>query len=390
MLIWLSLIIPIIACIYLLGWHRKATKWWELTVIFVVPILCIVGSKFLAEKLQTCDKEYWGFNTIRAENYEPYSYWSTCTETYVCGADSKGNVRMCTRTYPCVKRVPRKCYLINQHSQKKPVSHDRYKELAKRWKNNVFVELNRPAKEDIEDDGDMYLTKWDGKWQSSEPISEIHRYENRIQAASSVYNFPEVSEADVKKYQLYEYPPISGYRLPTILDHGRGWPMSDRYFQYLNGIYGPKRKLRVWVLVFRNQPIDAAKAQENHWKGGNKNEFIYCLGADKKGNVSWAEVISWTDQAELKVAGRDFAARLGKINEKTLMSLADFSKEALGSKFMRKDFREFNYLEVEPSRTSIIVTYVIVFLTTVGVCVWVVKNDHHDHQRHRRSYRRRW
>jgi hypothetical protein len=143
MLIWLPIVIPIIACIYLLGWHRQATKWWELAIVFVIPIACIITAKVLAETMQTRDTEYWGYNTIRAEHYEPYSYWTTCTRVYVCGSDSKGNPTYCTQVYPCVQHVPRKCYLVDQFGSSRYISHDRYKELAKRWKDDTFVELQQ-------------------------------------------------------------------------------------------------------------------------------------------------------------------------------------------------------------------------------------------------------
>lgn len=84
--IWLLLGIPMIATIYLMIFHRKATVWWEFLIIWVVAVGMIAGGQFFAERTTISDDEVWGFNAVRAEYNEPFRYWDTCSRTYPCGS----------------------------------------------------------------------------------------------------------------------------------------------------------------------------------------------------------------------------------------------------------------------------------------------------------------
>ena len=77
--VWYVLIVPIIATIYLMVWHRKATTWWELVGLWMISVLLIIGGQQLAEKVAVTDTEYWGHLGVRIEHNEPYSYWDTCS-----------------------------------------------------------------------------------------------------------------------------------------------------------------------------------------------------------------------------------------------------------------------------------------------------------------------
>jgi len=190
-----------------------------------------------------------------------------------------------------------------------------------------------------------------------------------------VFNYPEVIEDDVEFYGLFEYPRLKGHSSPVIL--GYNAPEADKRLQYLNGYLGPKKLVRIWVLVFQGKTLQAAKMQEALWKGGNKNEFIYCVGIDKAGLVQWGHVISWTKQAALKIEARNLIAGMGKFDP---MKLVSFTETEVSKRFVKRDFtEEFSYLTVEPTGFAIGMSYFIVFLVNLGMAIWIVKNEHHDH-----------
>ena len=309
---------------------------------------------------------------------------STCTESYPCGSDSKGNTQWCTRTYPCEQYVSRSCYLkFRMYDTSIYISYAKYKELDERWHHNnysfqqIHEDLhNRPHH------GGEHVVRWDGKWDTAEPIVQTHRYENRIQASDSAYNFPDVDPQDIKDYGLYEYPEVpGGYEMVAILDHSKNWK-ADKFFRYLNGKLGPEKRVRIWVAVFREKPLLAAKLQEAYWKGANKNEFVFCIGTDKEGKVTWGHIISWTDAQTLKIEARDYISNMGELSEESLTKLASWAEQNVGAQFIKKDFREFNHLTVQPPGYMIVISYILVILANVGIAIYIVKNQFHDRQRY--------
>lgn len=406
--IWMLLGIPFVATVYLLVFHMKATKWWELLIIWPVAIISIFVSQIIVERISVSDDEFWGFNGVEAVYDEPFQYWGTCSRTYACGedcyTDSKGNrscsTRFCTEYYDCKKWGGDVATLRDQSGGKRHISRARFKQLEReKWANTNTIELNRQKQYRIIKDGDRRVTKWPGTWETAEPIAEMHTYENRTQSSSTM-SFLEVTEVDVEKYSLFEYPTFyGGYEVVTVMDaSGRNWRKADQYFRYLNGILGFKRRCRVWVLIFRDQPREAMHYQTGYWKNGNKNEFIICIGADKEGNVTWGDVISWTEVEELKIEFRDFVEQqVETVTEDSLGALARYTEEQLAAKYVKPEFTDkFKHLSVQPSTTSMVVTALIILLVTAGVCAWIVFNDINQDgvpsKRRRRTAgrRRRW
>ena len=389
--IWWVLLVPVIATVFLLGWHRKATNWMELIGMWVISILLIIGGQALADKVGTMRTEYWGHLGIRAEHNEPYSYWTTCTETYACGETCTGSgsnrtctTNYCTRTYPCIEDVSRKCYVDTRKADRFSVSYGKYQELMKRWGGKeTFTDMYRErqhgrdlikkGKRGYTGDGNRYTTFWDEKWQTSEPIVTIHLYENRVAASHSVLNYTPLSEQEIKSYGVFEYPKGS---IPTVLSRSKRFPWGDKYFSYLNGRYGPDRLMRLWVLIFENQDRDAALAQQRHWKNGNKNEFVMCIGIDKAGKVLWGEVFSWTERDELPVLARNYIENIGILTDETMIEFAKWVESKICCSFVKPEFTDkYAHLRVDPPLWIVILVWGIILGATIGMCIFIVKNE---------------
>ena len=76
--IWGLLAIPLLFTVYLLVFHRKATVWWELAILWAVTIAVIPLCQMFAESYAISDHERWGFNTVSASYDQPFQYWDTC------------------------------------------------------------------------------------------------------------------------------------------------------------------------------------------------------------------------------------------------------------------------------------------------------------------------
>lgn len=375
MLLYFAFIIPILCTIYLLSFHRKDTKWWEILVLFAVVAVAVPVAKFTAQSMQTRDKEWWGNNTVQAVHEEPYDYMSTCYRTVSCGKD-------CTTTvsYPCVESVSRRTWLQDESGNTTRVSYSKYKELVSRWggaSNEKFVDMNRRYHSY---DGDKYIIPWNKRPILAEPLVSQHTWTNKVQASSDVHNYREFTKEEAVAAGLYEYPEFwsGGYELLTILDRGKSHYNTayGRYWRYLNGKLGPMKKVRLWVVIFRGKSLETARMQEDYWKGGNKNEFIFVIGVDKANQVQWGHIISWTERQKVKIEARNYIAEMDKLD---LMKLAKWAEIAIPAGFVKPDFTEkFDYLTINPSGAAIVISFIVILFINIGVCIWIVKNAHHD------------
>jgi hypothetical protein len=383
MIIWFLILIPIITILFLLIKYSKNVTWWEYLIHFGVAILLIVVMKIIGEKSLTNDMEYWGDLIKQAKYYEPYSIWDheTCTKQVACGTDSKGRTKYCSKSYDCshLDSHPAHWEVVTVTGWEISISEDFYNRLVKKFGVNVcFQDMNREGEcgfgDHVVKDGNMYYTEWSGSPQTSYALVKTHTYENKVQCSKSVFNYQKIKPEEAKKAGLYDYPDIKNNEIATVLG-GNGLTNLDSIegkFHYLNGNLGPKKQLRVWILIFRDKPISTGKDQEIYWKNGNKNEFVVTIGLDKQNQITWCHPFSWTDKSELKIETRDYVMSQKTLN---LMRLADYLYKELDSKWVRKQFKDFSYLTVEPPLWGLIVAFVLQILFNVFYAIWAVKNE---------------
>ena len=370
--IFLALVIPVFTAIILWFWFKHKTVWWEFLIPFAASIIVILIFKYTAEWSRTRDIEYWGGSVINTEYYEDWNEYihQTCT----CCCDKDGN--NCT-TYDCsyVSYHSEYWKITGSNGENIRISKQQYELLVKKFNNEVFVDLHRGY---YTNDGDKYVSTWDKNKETLEPIITVHSYENRVQVSNSVFNYPEVKEKDVKQYKLYEYPEIyDNYKQKCILGVGDSTQiLAERKFQILNSELGYKKEVKVFVLLYQNLPIRTAELQESYWKGGNKNEFIVCIGIDDKMNVKWCKPFSWSEVAEPKIRTRNFVQKQDKLN---LSELSDFLYKELNNNFIRKKFKEFSYLTVEPTTGQTIAAFIITLIINILCSIFVIKNNVYEY-----------
>lgn len=386
MIIWLALSIPVLTIVALVTLFKKNIVWWELVIPVCVSFILIGICKFSTEMCQITDREYWGGYVTQAEYFEAWNERVSCShpkyedrsESYT---DSDGKTR--TR----IVRVQvgyEHAYDVDYHSPywqitdnndiTLGVSQARFDQLCKQFGNRQFVELNRNYHTI---DGDSYVAMWEGQDNCLEPVVTMHSYINRIQASNSVYKFPEV---DPKKYGLYDYPDLNEYDCPSILGyHAPEHMKAERAFELINSKLGKPKKVRVWVVIFKNKPRQAGHEQQCYWQGGNKNELIITIGVNKQNEVQWSYVFGWTKSELLKIQTRDFISEQKKLN---LVNLSEWLIPKINEQFVRRDFTEFSYLTVEPPGWMIALTFFLTLLVNVVISFWIVKNEYDEESGH--------
>ena len=374
-IIWFALIIPpIVGAVLYYNFHRKIHLG-ELALLVGAPVLLIIISKFLVEALQTQDTEYWGGWTTYSEYYEDWNERVPCvhpeyrTEHYT---DSEG--RSQTRQvyvgqqHPYdVTYHPEHWDLHTSNGERLSIRKGRFEFLAKRFGNRKFVDLHRTYHTN---DGDKYVATWTKTDETFDPVVTKHSYENRVASSDSIFNYPEVEESTKKDYGLYDYPALNGYKQRAILGPGGG--QADLRLRYWNAKLGRLKQVKMFVCVYQGQPKQAALEQESYWKGGNKNEFISCVGIDKEQKVKWSYVFSWSESDGLKIRARDYLMGQEKLD---LTAYVNWLAPEVRKDFVRKPFADFAYLTVEPPGWAVFLVYLLTLLACGGLGAYVVLNE---------------
>jgi hypothetical protein len=383
MIIWLALLIPVGIAIFLYKRYQHETLWWEFVIPFIASILLIVISKALIEHAQTRDTEYWGGTLQRAEYYEAWDEEVPCIHRNPCTCNNKNGSCTSFHGYQHAYDVddhPPHWEIYDSNGIEVSVSRDRFEMLARRFGNRVFHDMHRDYHSV---DGDMYRATWGGDQLTLIPVTTAHSYENRVAVSDSVFNYPEVNPKD---FGLYEYPPIQNfYECNSILgvgDQTQGVALTK--LNRFNATMGAKKQVRMLIVIFKNQPLQAGFDQESYWKGGNKNEFIVTIGVNNEFNVEWCHVFSWTEVESLKVNVREFVASQDKLN---LEKVVDYMVPQVEEHFIRKPFADFDYLTIEPPGWAIFLVFLFVGGINGGLSYWIIANEHREGGRRFGGYR---
>jgi hypothetical protein len=264
------------------------------------------------------------------------------------------------------------------------ISKSYYQYLTKLWKASPqFVELDRSINHGgwgCGQDGDMYKIDWDFNPIHSKSTTTSHWYENRVQAAHSAFDFANVTPDDVKTYKLFEYPKVNEWKQETVLGLDslvQLNPINVKFFKqkfsHLNGKLGPKKKVRIFFLFFKNQPPLAASMQEAYWDGGNDNELVVCVGMNSKNaQIEWVRPFTWSPSRRIIPEVREEIMKIGKFKP---LEISEAVENSVVEHYVRKDFKEFSYLSVDPPTWTIWVTSLITSLITILVSRWATLNE---------------
>lgn len=363
---FLLMVIPLATIAFLYWKFAKKIAWWETTILVVAPFVLIISSKALVEYSQVSDTERWGgYITVIQHTTEWDEYiHQTCSS--ICCCDSKGN-NCSTTTYDCsyVETHPERADAWDSNGVHWEIPPNYFNKLAIQFENGpTHLEHIRGYSKD----GDKYqaVMNWNGEWfPRLEPTTVEHTYENRVQASTSIYNFPAVN---IKKDKLFEYPVIfADFKEQPIL--GGGNPNEQKYYAQLNGILGGKKQCRLYVCLFNaDQDRSIAYKQKCAWKGGNKNELVVCIGIDDSYRVQWCEPFSWSE-TNIDNDVRHLVEEQGQLE---LIPLADKLDDLIEREWVRKRFQHntdgsiggFARLAVTPPTWTIVLNFFLV----LGLC----------------------
>lgn len=381
MLVYFSFVIPIITTIILLIFFRYKTQWWESAILMGFSVLFVLFCKWISVSSLTTDNEWLGGFVVAVCYFEPWDEEVACRHEIPCShpkycSDKDGKEYQCG--YEHMNDGYEHPYDVDYHSEywsavttlsNYSISESRYDQLVKQFgTGKKFVDMKRDYHSI---DGDQYRTDYGGEDERLEPVAEPHQYENRPMVSNSIYKYDEVDTFDIREYKPFEYPEITNlWRQRVILGHNDS--KLEQRIQVLNSRSGKSKQIRIFMLVFKNQPREAGFIQERYWQGGNKNELIICVGVNDAMNVTWGYVISWTDETAVKVKIKH---KIEDNKDVTLDQILNTVEEEVNTDWVRKPFHDFDYLNIEPTTTQTVWTLIITLIFNVGIAVWIVMNE---------------
>lgn len=389
MIIWFAMLIPLIACVFAMKYGGKKYVWWEFLLPTVGSFMLIAAIKMCTESSQLHDVQYRGGIITQARYSEAWSTWvkKTCHETYYTGSGK--NRKSHTRHYDCSycdDHAPH-WEALDDQGHTYSISEEKYNQLKKQWSATPrFVDLNRDIRtksglfSSCGKDGDAYTIDWDKNMLTVESSTWETPYENYVQCSRVNFGIKDVDEEMAKKYGLYEYPEVDSYHQKTLLGidslsylqpaYKRG---AEKMFEYFDGFYGPRRKIRVFILLFYNRSINVANKQKDYWVNGNKNEMVICIDVNKNtGEINWVYPFSWTENKRIAVDLREDISNLKTLNFTSLYKIVEESTKT----FKYRDFSKFDYLSLDATIGEIWVVYILTILATIGTLIYGYKNQY--------------
>lgn len=367
--------LPFIISVFLLIFFKKYIVWWEYICLVGVSILftLLLKSVFIASLEH--DTEYLGGYITKITHYDEWDEWihKICTRRVPCGRDSKGNTIYRTETYDCSYREYHpECWKYTDNYNREEYFYNKsyfdaaMKELG--YPKMVFRDMHRHY---YRIDGDAQDYYYDGTPQHLRALVWENSYQNKILASHSIFKFEDIDDDDADSLGLFRYPDVNDNDQDVILGFRAGKEVHKQY-KYINSIYGAKKQFRIYVLVFRDKPLEISEKQKSYWQGGNKNEFVLCLGYNtKKGTIDWCNPFSWCDKPELEVATKRF------FRDNPRMDLSKYPEwlEKHINLWQRKQFSDFDYIKNELTKGQSIALLIIILFFDILISILLIGND---------------
>lgn len=367
-MIFIHLALFVIVLILCIIRFKLELKWAGLLLLIGLALLAVVV--MIDQSAQTTDTEVWSGTVVDWDHDEEYD------ET-VTDYDSKGNVS-------------------GYHT----VHHDADNHI--KTSDGGWISVSRSP------DGRKFNDSWPNKaselkqmWPEGTPTASTHTYENKVQASYSIYRHKEIDlkqYKDLPKYpkETYDYIYIDRVigDFPNELAARR---LLDKWNTELNKFIpdpekpGKKRSWKqvniIFVNVGHNKPIEYGYALQDYWEGGNKNDFIVSMSLQPDGEINWVYPFSLSEVEILKIEVRDLIYDMAVIKDS--VPIVDKVSQLVADKFVRKQFADYSYLQIETSTAALIVLWILFVIYSVLTVIGCISENESSNKYYRsnRYYR---
>lgn len=376
---FISLVLLLLFCNY--------EQWWVYLLMVAVAELIL----WLIMSRVSKSREYLSGYALNTQHHEE---WVEQVHRTVSYTDSEGRTR--TRTEVYYRHHPELWLLELNTGESCYIDKEYYDYLAQLW--GTEEEYIDPPHMNCVSGGGGQLYSWNEEYKDAATHTYKGLYVNYVANSNSIFRKEEIRDEDIEKYGLIDYPKfdMSEIELDVILTSPKlpKWVNiakdSQRAFQLINAFAGMKHEIHTFILLFdASQGVVTALKQQAYWRGGNKNEFVLCLGVDFSGidpnrgdeesltpQVKWCKAFSWCDAPRLESATESWFLSNRELD---FARYAEWLKGNLNL-WKRKEFSDFKYLGVTLSRGKQILVWSITALLCAIIVVisCVVAIDYRD------------
>ncbi|MDE7345989.1 MAG: hypothetical protein K2N48_04510 [Muribaculaceae bacterium] len=354
-------ILPIIACLQLHFEFDYNGPWYTYLWTIVFGEAMVGGLHWYFYDLHTSCTEFLG-SMVQEINHE--ESWTELVEIKYTKNDKSGNSYTVTRIEERYHKE--KYYFYTTRGSKLDTDYRFYSYVRGVWNvpRHTLSWDGRHIKGGVRY-GSRYQRS-DLDWEELEnpdkwvPITESHSYTNKIRASNSIFKFEKIDKKQASEMGLLDYPAIYSYDAPCVLSNDiLVSPFVDDLFRKFNARYAPEFEMRLYILLFDvNRGVGISEQQRAYWQGGNKNEFIICIGLNSSEEVEWARAFSWADEQFKEVETAQWLMHHPKLD---WAAFHDWLSSHLMD-WKRKEFKDFDYINLNLSLWQILT---IIFLSIV-------------------------
>lgn len=374
---------------------RNYDQWWVYLIMVAFSELIL----WLVMRRASRTKEYLSGYALNVQHHEPWVEKVERTETYT---DSRGNTK--TRTIVEYHHHPDVWVMPLNTGAGTYISPDVYNHYRAKW--GTPEQWIDPPHINCVSGGGGQLYEWNGVYEDAATHTYKGLYVNYVVNSNSIFRKEKLRKDDVENYGLIDYLKIERryleqevvLRSPKLPEWVRFSNKSQRAFQLINAFAGKKHQIHIFVLIFdAAQGLLTALKQQAYWKGGNKNEFVVCLGVDlsqidpKKSvnenppaTIRWCKAFSWCDAPRLESATESYFLEHKELH---LLPFAEWLRGQLHL-WKRKEFKDFKYLGVRlsPGRKVLVGSVTAFFCLLILTITCFIAISNRDHKPNARDY----
>lgn len=312
------------------------------TVVISVVVLLVVVLLWRAWRSRRTTHEYLSGYAVNVQYHYP---WVERLEHCVTMQDSNGY----SATHTEFEYRPHQEMWIMELNTEKYVriSREAFEECVRMWGGEGHEIYPEHPNRISGGGGRLYL--WNEVMEDSVTHTYLGEYVNYLRNSKPLVARAEIEAERAQSLGLVDYPAIDERYLesdvvllsPKLSGRIDISPRAQRSIQLLNGHYGDRHQIHIFVLLFDANDTEAiAEQQRIYWQGGNKNEFVLCLGVDAECDeplVRWCRTFSWSADDALGLATEQWFA------EHTKFSIEEFAEWLRPNLdlWRRRQFREF-------------------------------------------------
>lgn len=320
----------------------------------------IVGIDY---KMQTEDHEIWSGKITEVEHIEEWDEWiPPKTEEYT-ETTSDGKTVTKTRVIPGYwEHHDAENYITTTDKGRESV----YKTLDGKEFTDDFVNSNKE------------LEKY---YPIGKPTASVHTYENKLKASYSIFRHKDIDLKDFENMPDYPVKENDNLTVDRLIGDFKNKDKVNEHLDEvntrLNDTNNPNNKDKVksykqvnlMFVNFGDKTEDYGYALQDHWRNGAKNDVVITFGTDSNNKPTWCYVFSWTDVEILKIDIREYIMSQGNLNN--FEKVIDDVSVMIEKKFDRKQFKDFDYIQIETRTVSKVFMVVIL----IGCCAAVLLID---------------